>query len=62
MHATLKIWEEARIFRDVHHYEDESLLRHCYNAVKKSESDTEEFSDPLIEVQAQVLIRRGLIG
>ena len=61
MRVTLNIWKEARIFSDVHVYKDESLLRHCYNAVKKSESDTEEFSDPLIEVQAQVLIRRGRI-
>ena len=57
MRVSLNIWKEARIFSDVHPYKDESLLRHCYNAVKKTETDTQEFSDTLIEVQAQVLIR-----
>ena len=57
MRVSLKLWKEARIFSDVHPYKDESLLRHCYNAVKRTETDTQEFSDTLIEVQAQVLIR-----
>lgn len=57
MRVTLNIWKEARIFSDVHVYKDESLLRHCYNAVKKTENDTQEFSDTFIEVQAQILIR-----
>ena len=57
MRVSLKLWKEARIFSDVHVYKDESLLRHCYNAVKGTETDTQEFSDTLIEVQAQVLIR-----
>ena len=62
MRVTLNIWKEARIFSDVYPYKDESLLRHCYEAVKKNDPDTKGLSDPLIEVQAQVLIRRGLIG
>ncbi len=62
MNASLKIWKEAGIFSNVYPYKDRSLVRRCYEALKKSESKVEDVSNPLIEIQTHVLIRRGIIN